>query len=127
MFGIKRSLADKYFSDWIRERDDWTCQNCKTEYEKPSQGLHCSHFHGRGNKSTRFDPENCIALCMRCHKHMGATPHDHAEFFLKRLGREKYDALAIRAKLPQKIDESAVVLIYKALLKEMKDNRKVLK
>lgn len=125
--GIKRSLADKYFSDWIRERDDWTCQRCKTEYEKPSSGLHNSHFHSRRNKSTRFDPENCVALCMRCHMHMGENPAEHCEFFLRRLGKERYESLSVRAHIPQKIDESAVVLVYKALLKEMKDNRNVLK
>lgn len=127
MFGIKRSLADKYFSDWIRQRDEWTCQRCKTEYEKPNQGLHCSHFHSRRHKGTRFDPENAIALCMWCHQHMGENPQIHCDFFLKRLGKEKYEALSVRAQIPTKIDESAVVLVYKALLKEMRENRKVLK
>lgn len=23
----------------------------------------CSHYYGRATKNTRFDPENCIALC----------------------------------------------------------------
>lgn len=127
MFGIKRSLADKYFSDWIRERDEWTCQRCKTEYEKPNQGLHNSHFHSRRNKSTRFEPDNCIALCMRCHQHLGENPFEHCSFFLKRLGQERFDSLDRQAKIPAKVDESAIVLVYKALLKEMKENRKVLK
>jgi hypothetical protein len=29
--------------------------------------LTCSHYIGRGNWNTRFDPKNCIALCLRHH------------------------------------------------------------
>ena len=127
MFGIKRSLADKYFSDFIRERDDWTCQRCKKEFEKPNQGLHCSHFHSRRNKSTRWDMENCVALCMRCHMHMGENPTDHCAFFLKRLGQDKYDKLSFRTNLLQRIDEKTIVMGLKIELKRMKEARKVLK
>lgn len=127
MFGIKRTKADKYFSDFIRERDNWTCQRCLKEYEKPSQGLHCSHFHSRAKKSVRFDPDNAIALCMSCHLYVGGNPYDHAEIFLKRLGKEKYEALAVRANTPCKIDEATITLGFKMELKRMKNERKVLK
>jgi len=126
MFGIRRSLADKYFSDWIRQRDDWTCQRCFTQYERPSQGLHCSHFHSRRNRSVRFDPENAVSLCMRCHLHMGENPQEHVDFFLKRLGKEKYDALFVRARTPAKVDEKEIVLAFKLELEKMKGERKVL-
>lgn len=127
MFGIKRSKADAVFSNWIRERADWKCERCFTQYEKPNQGLHNSHFHSRRNKSTRFEPDNCASLCMRCHQHLGENPSDHYVFFLKRLGQERFDSLDRQARTPAKIDESAVVLVYMALLKEMKENRPVLK
>lgn len=57
--------ADKEFSLYIRERDG-RCMypNCDvTDINK----LQCSHYIGRAHKATRFDPDNCIALCWLHH------------------------------------------------------------
>ena len=53
--------CDAAFSREIRERDK-KCQfpGCQVEdFEK----LQCSHYIGRAIWNTRFDPQNCIALC----------------------------------------------------------------
>lgn len=126
-FGIKRSKADALFSEYIRELAGYTCERCHKEFEKPAQGLHCSHFHSRGKKSVRFDRENASSLCFKCHQHFTGNPYDHAEFFLKRLGKKKYVALAARANTPQKVDESEIILGLKMELKKLKENKKVLK
>lgn len=61
---------DKAFSLFIRQRDRWRCQRCKRKYEAgKAKGLHCSHYMGRTNKATRWDPENCDALCHGCHSY----------------------------------------------------------
>lgn len=122
MFGIKRTLADKLFSDCIRIRDKWTCQRCLTPYEPPTAGLHCSHFWGRGNKSVRFDFENAAAMCFKCHQILGANPHEHRELFLKRLGQKKYDALGVRARTPAKVDEKLIVIALKEELRKLKNS-----
>lgn len=136
MFGIKRSTADKYFSDFIRERDDYICQRCHMEFERPNKGYHCSHFHSRGKKSVRFDSENAVGLCFKCHEHFTAedTFHggpmntkEHRGFFEKRLGLPKFNALHIRAMTPNKPDEELIVIGLKADLKKMKDERKFFK
>jgi hypothetical protein len=127
MFKIRRSLADKYFSDYIRERDDWSCRRCKKEFEKPNRGLHCSHFFSRAKKSVRFDPENAIALCFSCHNYFGGNPADHVSFFKNILGNDRYRLLEIRASIPKKVDESEIALGYKMELKKMKEERKFLK
>ena len=125
MFRLKRSKADAKFSDYIRLRDEGICQRCKSQNEVKSQGYHCSHFWGRGNKGTRFDPENAVGLCFKCHQVFGSNPWEHAEFFIKRLGQEKFDALGRRARTPTKVDESLIVMWCEAEIKKLKE--KVLK
>src|SRR4030095_8318714 len=58
---IKRSLADDLFSKYIRARENYTCQRCHRYFEN-GIGLDNSHYWGRGNWTTRFDPENCDAF-----------------------------------------------------------------
>lgn len=75
MVAIKRNIADKWFSDCIRERANWTCEICHTYYpEDRRQGLHCSHFYGRGNWSIRFCVDNAFAHCFSCHNRFGNDP-----------------------------------------------------
>tara|TARA_R100000742_G_C4166496_1_gene6252 strand:- start:29 stop:451 length:423 start_codon:yes stop_codon:yes gene_type:complete len=67
---MKRLQADKYFSEYIRIRDDWECQRCGKKFKQgvDSQKLHCAHlWFGRANLSTRWEPLNCISLCIGCH------------------------------------------------------------
>ena len=98
---IKRWKEDVIFSNYIRERDGWTCQRCFTRYNKhmptSRMGLHCSHFHGRGKYTTRFDPDNATSLCYGCHRYMGSQPIEHMEFQMKRLGQSKFEELTMRA------------------------------
>ena len=92
--------ADKQFSAFIRKRDG-KCQhpNCQ-EIER----LQCSHFWGRSISATRYDPENCIALCYR--HHYGDTINgwenrkqgEYRDHMIKLLGQKKYDELAIRSR-----------------------------
>ena len=45
MAAIKRTPADKAFSDCVRSASEWTCERCHTYYEEGRRmGLHCSHF-----------------------------------------------------------------------------------
>lgn len=94
--------ADKVFSNFIRERDDWTCQLCDGWHGEGSgqrRNLHCSHFWGRARKSTRFDPDNCIAACYSCHywKLEKEKQGRYRDLMLKRLGKERYNQLEIKA------------------------------
>lgn len=127
MFGIKRTKADALFSDLIRELAGWQCERCKKEFEKPNMGLHCSHYHSRRNKSVRWDRENAASLCFACHRYFTENPHDHAEFFIRRLGQARYDALSIRAKIAQKADEKLICIWLRMELQAIKENKKVLR
>lgn len=95
--------ADTEFSVWIRERDP----NCffygvpqdhgrKTCYNRSSQN---SHFWGRANMATRFDPLNCDGICGGCHMtHEGNKQGLYKELKIKQLGVDGYNALEKKAR-----------------------------
>ena len=103
---IRLKPADIVFSRLIRKRDGWRCIRCKTQYEPPTQALHCSHFWGRSNKKTRFDPRNCDALCYGCHRLWeGRKRFEYSDFKLIQLGKKQYIDLENNARLPIKFGE----------------------
>lgn len=116
---IKISPLDKLFSQYIRTRDGWQCQRCFKKYVPPTSGLHNSHFWGRAKKSVRFDPENCCALCCGCHQHLGANPLEHTEWYKKRLGEKRFNALMIKANKPSTPDYEMIRIWVKAKLNEL--------
>lgn len=117
MAKVKINKTDKMFSDWVRNRDDWTCQRCGA-YKDPSDsrqrmGLHCSHYWKRGKHATRFDTDNCISLCMGCHLRLeGDKQGEYKDLMIKRLGQAKFDRLETLSKttLKKRIAEEEALL-----------------
>ena len=94
---MKRDAADTAFSNFIRERDDWTCQRCGKVYpERRGQGLHCSHIFSRRHQATRFYSRNAKALCFPCHQWFGADPVESAAWVSDYIGREALEELEQR-------------------------------
>ena|SRR3990167_5821778 len=117
---MKLDKADIMFSRYIRTRDKWICQRCKTPYEVGSQGLHNSHYFGRGRESTRFDPSNCDALCHGCHQFWGSTNREHyREFKITQLGEKGFRELSIRAEMLVKKDRKLSYIQAKLLLESL--------
>jgi hypothetical protein len=105
MGGIKRTAADKRFSDMIRERDDWTCQRCGKQYVPPTKALHAMHNFGRACKKcttknpkphvcARLDPSNALAGCYGCHRLVDSRPDIKETLFRLRFGNEEYQRVA---------------------------------
>lgn len=120
--------TDEMFSDYIRARDGWVCLACIEErgeskdYRFNSQGLECSHYWGRGHENTRFDPENCIALCYYHHRFSwghGDKRQEYTDFMKKRLGDRDFELLMVRAHTTKKKDDKMDKIIIKELLKEV--------
>lgn len=65
---IKRNKWDKVFSDCVRERASWHCEDCGKWFGDNTGGLDCSHYRSRRHYATRFDPDNAIAQCKGCHQ-----------------------------------------------------------
>ena len=104
--------ADDRFSVFIRTRDP-ICRICLTQPSKDN-----SHFWGRGNSATRYDPKNCIGLCRPCHdtyEHL--KNYEYREWMLNWLGVEEYNLLERRARSFKKRSEA--VAECKALLSEL--------
>ena len=106
---IKRSALDRKFSNYIRQRDSWRCCRCGTFYpEGDRQGLHNSHFHGRRKASTRFDPDNCDALCFGCHQFFHENRGVYATWKFYQLGEVEFEMLEARARKHVKLDLAAI-------------------
>ena len=84
---LKRTAADKWFSDCVRLATNWTCEYCTRDYSDNRRALDCSHFYGRANYSLRFHPLNAFAHCMGCHRKLGENPALFAEYAENQLGK----------------------------------------
>ncbi len=120
MFGqIKIDKNDQIFSKMIRERDG-KCVMCGDTQRKSE----CSHFWGRGHKSTRFDGENAEYLCFTCHmENEGNKQGKYREYKLKTLGKKKYEALERRTNTFGKYGAYEKDLLNEILKRDYKDKR----
>ena len=117
---IKLSALDVQFSKFIRLRDGLTCQRCKKQYVAGDRGLHCSHFIGRANHQTRFDPENCDALCWGCHQYFETHKASaYRDWKIEQLGQERFDALIERSRRIDKFDRDATRVRVLELVKSV--------
>ncbi len=105
--------ADDEFSLIIRARDI----HCQHPVGCAATKTQCSHFIGRATKSTRFDPDNCIALCYFHHfrsKELGLEYQKqtiekrgfdgwYTRIMKESLGPERYAALIERSKTSVKL------------------------
>jgi len=86
--------ADSKFSKDIRQRDQ-ICLNCGS-----TRFLTCSHYHKRQIWNTRFDPENCITLCVECHNSWENQKDGiYKDFMFSWLGEERFYKLEERSKI----------------------------
>lgn len=115
---IRIDKADQRFSQWIRTRDDWTCQRCFRKYVPPTMALHCSHFFGRGKESTRFEPLNADALCYGCHSYFTSHPVLHLDWQVGRKGQDVVDKLRLASNTYKKKDRKLEALYWKQRLKD---------
>ncbi len=93
--------ADEYFSKWIRERDPF-CFFCHVNPSRQN-----SHFWGRGNKATRYDPLNCDGVCGGCHMdNEGSKQGLYRDLKIKQLGKKGYEALEKRGRSIMKLSDA---------------------
>jgi hypothetical protein len=124
--GIKRTPADKAFSDCVREAHDYTCQHCGKNNRHNPQACHLSHFYGRRGRSTRWHKDNGFCLCAGCHNYLGEHPLEHSNWVKSILGEGCLDLLTERAYKPMKIsklEEKDIAKHYREQLKIIKEKR----
>lgn len=117
---IRLDPADNLFSQYIRLRDGHCVRCGKWQGENGFKHLQCSHYFGRGRESTRFDPENCDALCFYCHRYWGSDNREaYREFKIRQLGEEGFEKLRIRSEMYCKKDRKLSYFAAKVLLKTL--------
>lgn len=128
MPAIKRLPADMWFSKCVRERSNWTCEKCGTQYDFGAQGLQCSHYFGRRAYGVRFDPDNAFAHCFSCHQDLGGNPDDFTHWALGELGegriqmlREKREDIGLAKSIKKFLPD--VAKHYKAEFARMRQER----
>lgn len=125
---LKRDKLDAVISDLVRERANWTCEHCETEYShERRQGLHASHLWGRANRSTRWHPDNLFAHCFGCHQRLGGNPVLFHDWARRTLGDVRFDELRLRANRAikyTKADKEEMYQHYKKELERLKKLRK---
>lgn len=118
---MKRDKVDAVMSRFIKLLSGGYCKRCHKFLGVNSKGLHNAHCFSRGKLSTRFEKDNCQALCYGCHRYLDQHPLIKQEFFREILGTEAFDNLAKLAETPatgkNKIDKE---LIYADLKNKVK-------
>ena len=115
--------ADKWFSLCVRERADWRCEVCFKQYGQGMSGLECSHYCGRANKSTRWDPDNCWAHCTSCHFRLGGHPAEFYRWVVREIGSEAEQKIYEKSKTVLRVskkDRDLIAAHYKAELERMR-------
>lgn len=83
--------ADRLFSILIRNRDQ-KCRRCSAEF-----GMQCCHIISRRYRSTRWDPENAIGMCYKCHAWQTNWPLEGDAFFDSLFGKGHVAEMRYRA------------------------------
>jgi 5-methylcytosine-specific restriction endonuclease McrA len=104
---IRLSRADSEFSRAIKERDNWRCRRCGTQYAEGSRGLHCAHIVGRRNRELRWDERNVVSLCASCHFWAHGNPIAFTDWLRVELGARRLTWLKRIAATPKKVRETA--------------------
>lgn len=110
--------ADSRFSKLIINRDK-KCLRCGTTYM-----LTCSHFHGRANYATRFEPLNCITLCTTCHDFWESKKStEYLDFMINWLKNEEFSILDHLSKL--KISKEDSLILVNNLFKRVEKDKDI--
>ena len=86
---IKREACDKWFSDVVRQKANYTCEHCK----KVDSRMECAHIYGRRLKSVRWSLDNAVCLCHWCHRDFTENPLKFTDWLNQYFGEGHMDIL----------------------------------
>lgn len=115
--------ADKVFSDYIRERDNWTCFTCGKQGSKSE--IQNGHYIERNKKGTRYDERNCNAQCSTCNMWKKGNLRVYAQRLVSKYGGGILDALqsladASKGKKFPRIDLIEIISLYSEKLNQLR-------
>jgi len=107
---VKEKTLDDLFSRYIRARDG-RCQRCG---DTP---VDCSHIAKRRHRATRWDPENAVGHCRRCHSHLETHPAEMEAWARGYMGNERYEAVMERSRaITHNLDLDAIAAEIRGLM-----------
>lgn len=125
IFKVRLRATDRLWTQYIRKRDNYTCQACGRVYTPDNcANLGVSHFYSRRHEGTRFDDDNCMALCnIPCHQEWGhgEERNGYREFMIGKLGQHGFDLLTVRAHTYKKRDDEMDLIVIKELLRQLEE------
>lgn len=102
---MKYTQEDQLVSQLVKFSSDYGCQHCGKSFKGEPELLHCSHWKGRANKSTRYHPDNVFAHCMWCHSDLEQSPAKFDRWVIMTIGEERADEINRLSKRPMKIKD----------------------
>lgn len=93
---------DKWFSRFIRQRDNHICYTCGMKME-PNRSQN-GHFVPRQYLATRFDEVNCHAQCYACNMLYNGQPSRYAQRLRNEHGEDIIDRLEASRRQTTKLD-----------------------
>ena len=114
--------CDKAAREIVRIRDKHTCQRCG-RHAAAGWKVEASHFYGRSNLSVRWDLDNLVLLCFKCHYLFAhQNPLEYTEWFREYIGETKMDLLTVRKNTLFRGDLKQELFILKLLKEQYKED-----
>ena len=116
---ITEKILDTAYSKYIRNRDSVCQYPLRWPDDYHAGYLQNSHFHGRSARSTRYDDENCDAMCGRHHQFLeGRKEAEYKWWKEKQLGKVRLKALEqryvkMRPRPPTEIEKREMIELWK--------------
>lgn len=119
----KNRPLDNLYSTYIRAKANWRCERCHLDCSGNHQYLTNSHFHGRRKESVRFDDDNCVSFCRKCHEWAEAHKKtEYKDWMIEHLGEKEFDLLQMKAETPSKSDDFLMKIIVQEKIKGLEEN-----
>lgn len=118
---IKRDQADKWFSDVVRQKANYTCEHC----HKTDSRMECAHIYGRRLKSVRWSLDNAVCLCHWCHRVFTENPVQFTDWLNQYFGAGHLEILNEKRNQIFKANDlvkKEISAHYRAELKKMADD-----
>ena len=113
---LAKKKADKYFSEFIRKRDEnKPCITCG-QYKKD---MDAGHFISRRFEATRYDEMNCNAQCLKCNRFENGNQFAHGKAIDRLYGLGTSDKiLALSRKIMKRtqFDYEVIADYYKSAI-----------
>ena len=112
---LSKKKADKYFSLFIRQRDEEKpCITCGKYGQKDA-----GHFISRRYEATRYDEKNCHGQCLKCNRFEYGNQYEHGLAIDKLYGENTAHELLLKSKMMCKrnqYDYEQIAEYYKNLV-----------